>query len=86
MVLLKKCVSVVVGSEVFYAQVSPRVTHSFLLCQNVELSVLSGAPGLPAHSHAPHHNDNGLTSQAQAMPTEVLAFIRVALVNGVFSQ
>lgn len=87
MTLLEKCVSEEVGSEVFLC--SPRVTHSFLLLpadQNVELSAPSVAPGLPVHGHVLHHDDNGLTSQTQASPREILAFIRVALVNGVFSQ
>lgn len=89
MTLLEKCVNVEVGSDVFYAQASPRVTQSFLLLpadQNVELSASFVAPGLPVHGRVPHHDDNGLTSRTQASPTEMLAFIRVALVNGIFSQ
>ena len=48
---------------VFYAQAMPGVTHSLLLLPtgyDVELTVPSPGPHLPAHCHAYHHDDKGL--------------------------
>jgi hypothetical protein len=52
-----------VGFEVIHAQAMHGVVHSLPLLpadQDVELSVPSLAPCLPACCHASHHDDNGL--------------------------
>jgi hypothetical protein len=58
----RKCGTVEVGFEVFYAQAMPSVEHSLLLLLvNQDLELLTpSAPCLLARCHGSRHDDNGL--------------------------
>lgn len=46
--------------DVFYTQVTPSSTAYFLLPAYQHVSAPSLTARLPAHFHAPHHDDGGL--------------------------
>jgi hypothetical protein len=63
MALLEKVYHLGAGFESFSAQAMPSVAHSLILLpadEDVELSVPSPAPCLPACCHASYHDDNEL--------------------------
>lgn len=60
MASLEKCASVGVGFEDSDAQDTIQYLSAFPIAYKIGLSATSPVLCLPAHCHAPHHDDNGL--------------------------